>query len=66
MNLVTPKAGAEHDLLLKNGQLDSGVHFKNISFSSQLTYGPNKIEHCSVPGWKGLPVSNALVYWTHP
>jgi hypothetical protein len=27
--------------------------------------GKNKLEHYITIGWKGLPVSNALVYFAH-
>jgi hypothetical protein len=35
------------------------------SFSSQLKSEPYKLECRITLGWKGLPVTNTLAYWTH-
>jgi hypothetical protein len=36
--------------------------FRNISFTSKLMNGPNKLEYYITLGWKGLIVKNTLAY----
>ncbi len=36
---------------------------QNTSFSSELTDGPNKLECYIKLGWKGLPITNTLIYY---
>ncbi len=38
---------------------------QNTSFSLKLVNGFDKPEHIITLGWKGLSVTNTLVYWVH-
>ncbi len=40
-------------------------YIRNTSFSLQLTNRPIKLECFIELGWKGLPKTNKLAYWSH-
>jgi hypothetical protein len=46
-------------------QVGSWGRIHNISVSSGLTNGPNKLEHDIILAWKGFTVTNTLDNWGH-
>ncbi len=47
------------------GEIVERMHTSNISFSLQLTNGPNKVECYITLGLKGLTGTNTQAYWAH-